>query len=182
VVAAVAAAVAVVTPVAAAAAAVVAAVRIPVAAGPAPPVSAADTPVAPGAVDAPAVWSALPVSAPASVLSTPVAPGAVTPVLADAADAADAFSLEVAAVVAAVVVAAAGDPAGYGIQFGAGSTPAGRSLNLRLRYLLSRRSNPHRLWRVQEKMTGVSSPNEPNSIRQLHFNHVLRNSSGPDIL
>ena len=27
-------------------------------------------------------------------------------------------------------------------------------------------------------MTGVSSPNEPNNVRRLHFNHVLRNSSG----
>jgi hypothetical protein len=88
--------------------------------------------------------------------------------------AADVDSLEVAAVVAAEAAA----PAGHGFQVGAGSTPAGLSLHQRLRYLLSRQSNPHRQQRLWEKV--ISSPHEPNSVRRLRRaeNHATVNPCG----
>lgn len=143
------------------------------------PASAAEaTPVAPGAVDAPVVWSALRPSALASVLSTPVVPGAVTPVLADAADADTSFSEVASSAVAVVAAEDAAIPAGFGHRPGAGSTPAGRSLHHRHRYLLSRRSNPHRQRSLLRKVMGISSPHELNSVRHRSLSQVLPNSSG----
>src|SRR6516225_4059541 len=58
---------------------------------------------------------------------------------------ADAHFLDaVSAAVAVAAEAAAAELAGYGHPPGAGSTPAGASPHLRLRYLLSRRSQSHR--------------------------------------
>ena len=68
----------------------------------------------------------------------------------DAASAAVAVAAEAAAVGAAEL-------AGYGHPRGVGSTPAGVSPHLRLRYLLSRRSQPHRRRRLRQKATGIST-------------------------
>jgi hypothetical protein len=82
----------------------------------------------------------------------------------EAADA-EASALEAAEVVAAEAaeaVEAAGELAWYGHLCGPGA--AGVSLHLRLRCLPSRRSNPHRQRSLGEKVTGKSSPHEPNRI------------------
>jgi hypothetical protein len=135
--------------------------------------------LAPAAVPAEPAADPVPAAAPAPRLCAPVAawcapprvfapvaPGCIPVVAAAVSAEADAFSLEAAAAAGGVGAAvAAGDPAGYGIQLGAGSTAAGQSLNPRLRYLLSRRRNPCKRT-LQEKMTGVSSLNEPNSVRR----------------
>ena len=91
--------------------------------------------------------------APVSVaaLSTPVAALAAADVVASSLGAASA-----AAVAGAVGAAVATIPAGYGIQLGAGSTPAGRSLNLRVTYLLSRPNNPRRQQRLRQKLTVIN--------------------------
>jgi hypothetical protein len=104
--------------------------------------------VAPGAVDAPVLLAAH-----APVLDS------------DAADAEASLEAVLAALPAEAVEAAA-VPAGFGPQLGAGSIVAGVALHLRVRHLLSRRSNPHRQQRLQEKVTGTSSPHEPNSVRR----------------
>ena len=74
--------------------------------------------------------------------STPVAALAAADVVASSLGAASAVAGAVGAAVATI-------PAGYGIQLGAGSTPAGRSLNLQVTYLLSRPSNLHRQQRLR---------------------------------
>src|SRR6516164_3033389 len=70
----------------------------------------------------------------------------------------DTSSLEVAVAAVAALVRA-----GYGPPVGAGSTPAGLSLHLRLRYLLLRQINPHRQRRLPQKVTGISTSHELNS-------------------
>jgi hypothetical protein len=66
-----------------------------------------------------------------------------------------------AAAVAAVVAAA---PAGYGHQLGGGSTAAGPTLPLRVRYLLRRRSGLRIQLSLRKKLTKILAAYEPNSV------------------
>ena len=83
---------------------------------------------------------------------------------------ADAHFLDAASAVVAVAAEAAAvgaaELAGYGRRSGVGSTPAGVSPHLRPRYLLSPRSQSYRYWRLREKVTGISTAHELNSVRR----------------
>jgi hypothetical protein len=72
-------------------------------------------------------------------------------------------------VVAAAAAEAVAIAAGYGHHPGAGPTAVGVSPHLRLRYLRSRRSNPHKQQRLREKVTGISLSHEPNSVLRLEL-------------
>jgi hypothetical protein len=85
---------------------------------------------------------------------------------------AEASSSGVAAAAAAGAVAAV--HAGYGHHSAGSTAVAGVSPRLGQRYLMSRRSHPHRKQKLREKVAGISSPHEPNSVLRLQ----LGNSSG----